>query len=131
MSLVEFATRRRVTVAMVTLTFVLFGFIALNSLKVILLPDLSYPTLTVPRVALLEDEGEPAVYVVQGKVAKRTTVQLGYTNGEIAEIRSGLKEGDQVVTAGKVAIRDGTEVQVIDAAGGAARALASAAGASR
>lgn len=46
-NLVEFSTRRRVTVAMVTLTFVLFGFIALNSLSVNLLPDLSYPTLTV------------------------------------------------------------------------------------
>jgi membrane fusion protein (multidrug efflux system) len=87
--------------------------------------------LTVPRVALLEDEGEPAVYVITGKKAKRTVVQLGYTNGEIAEIRAGLKEGDQVVTAGKVAIRDGTEVQVIDAAGAAARALASAAGTAR
>ncbi|MEO8160972.1 MAG: efflux RND transporter periplasmic adaptor subunit [Arenimonas sp.] len=84
--------------------------------------------LTVPRIALLEDEGEPAVYVVQGKKAKRVAVQLGYTNGEIAEIRSGLKEGDQVVTAGKVAIRDGTEVQVIDTAA-AALPLASAAGA--
>lgn len=47
MSLVEFSTRRRVTVAMVTFTFVLFGLIALGSLKVNLLPDLSYPTLTV------------------------------------------------------------------------------------
>lgn len=46
-NLVEFATRRRVTVAMVTITFVLFGFIALSNLKVNLLPDLSYPTLTV------------------------------------------------------------------------------------
>lgn len=45
--LVEFATRRRVTVAMVTLTFLLFGLIALNGLKVNLLPDMSYPTLTV------------------------------------------------------------------------------------
>ena len=45
--LVEFATRRRVTVAMMTLTLVLFGLIALGSLKVNLLPDLSYPTLTV------------------------------------------------------------------------------------
>jgi membrane fusion protein (multidrug efflux system) len=81
--------------------------------------------LTVPRIALLEDEGEPAVYVVEGKTARRKTVQLGYTNGEIAEIRSGLKDGDRVVTAGKVAIRDGTEVQVIDAAGGgASRGLA-------
>ena len=47
MNLVEFATRRRVTVAMVTITFVLFGLIALRDLKVNLLPDLSYPTLTV------------------------------------------------------------------------------------
>ena len=46
-SLVEFATRRRVTIAMMTLTLVLFGLIALSSLKVNLLPDLSYPTLTV------------------------------------------------------------------------------------
>ncbi len=47
MSIVEAATRRRVTVGMVTLTFVLFGFIALSGLKVNLLPDLTYPTLTV------------------------------------------------------------------------------------
>lgn len=47
MSLIELATHRRVTVAMATLTLVLFGLIALNDLKVNLLPDLSYPTLTV------------------------------------------------------------------------------------
>ena len=47
MSLVEFSIRRRVTIAMVTVTFVLFGLIALFDLKVNLLPDLSYPTLTV------------------------------------------------------------------------------------
>ncbi|MEN4951170.1 efflux RND transporter permease subunit [Stenotrophomonas sp. TWI819] len=45
--LVEFATRRRVTIAMFTVTLTLFGFIALGNLKVNLLPDLSYPTLTV------------------------------------------------------------------------------------
>jgi HAE1 family hydrophobic/amphiphilic exporter-1 len=46
-NIVEAATRRRVTVGMVTLTFVLFGLIALSGLKVNLLPDLSYPTITV------------------------------------------------------------------------------------
>ena len=45
--LIDFATRRRVTIAMMTLTLVLFGLISLSSLKVELLPDLSYPTLTV------------------------------------------------------------------------------------
>lgn len=81
--------------------------------------DQRQDALTVPRTALLEDEGEPAVYVVRDKLARRTPVQLGYTTGEFAEIRAGLKDGDRVVTAGKVAIRDGTEVQVIDTAGAA------------
>jgi membrane fusion protein, multidrug efflux system len=69
--------------------------------------------LTMPRIALLEDEGEPAVFVVRDGKAVRVPVQLGYINGELAEIRSGLKVGDQVVTAGKVAIRDGSEVNII------------------
>lgn len=45
--LVAFSTRRRVTVAMFWLTMFLFGSLALSSLKVNLLPDLSYPTLTI------------------------------------------------------------------------------------
>jgi hydrophobic/amphiphilic exporter-1 (mainly G- bacteria), HAE1 family len=45
--LVEFSTRRRVTVVMFWVTMILFGGLALMNLKVNLLPDLSYPTLTV------------------------------------------------------------------------------------
>ena len=47
MKLVEIATRRRVAISMGAVTLVLFGLIALKDLKVNLLPDLSYPTLTV------------------------------------------------------------------------------------
>ena len=47
MQIVEFATRRRVTILMVTLAVILFGFVSLTRLKLNLLPDLSYPTLTV------------------------------------------------------------------------------------
>ena len=47
MSLVTFSIRRRVTIAMATVTVLLFGFIGLSELRVNLLPDLSYPTLTV------------------------------------------------------------------------------------
>lgn len=85
--------------------------------------DQRQDALTVPRIALLEDEGEPAVYVVKDKQAHRTPVKLGYTTGEYAEIRAGLKDGDRVVTAGKVAIRDGTEVEVIDVGGAGAVAV--------
>lgn len=70
--------------------------------------------LTMPRIALLDDEGEPAVYVVRENKAVRTPVELGYVNGELAEVLSGVKEGDEVVTAGKVAIRDGSSVEIIN-----------------
>ncbi|MFC0677745.1 efflux RND transporter periplasmic adaptor subunit [Lysobacter korlensis] len=69
--------------------------------------------LVVPRVALLEDEGDPAVYVVRDGKAVRVPVQLGYSDGAWAEVRSGLRAGEQVVVAGKAALRDGTKVQLI------------------
>ena len=72
--------------------------------------------LVVPRVALLDDEGETAVFVVRDGKAVRAPIKLGYIDGGYAEVRDGLKQGDQVVTAGKVALRDGSAVQVIGGA---------------
>ncbi len=69
--------------------------------------------MVIPRNALLDDENDPAVYVVRGNKAARVAVKLGYFDGEWVEVRSGLKQGDRVVTAGKVALREGTDVQVI------------------
>jgi membrane fusion protein (multidrug efflux system) len=83
--------------------------------------------LTLPRTALLEDEGESAVYIVRDKKAVRTPVQLGYMDGELAEVRSGLRLGDQVITAGKVAVRDGTLVEIIKPVAAAAPESTSAA----
>ena len=47
MQLIDFAIRRRVTIVMCTVAIALFGLVSLSRLKVNLLPDLSYPTLTV------------------------------------------------------------------------------------
>ena len=47
MKLVEGSIRRPVTVFMVTLGVVLFGLVAASRLSVDLLPDISYPSLTV------------------------------------------------------------------------------------
>lgn len=69
--------------------------------------------LTIPRTAMLEDETDPAVYVVRAGKAVRAPIKLGYSNGEIAEVVSGLKSGDRIITAGKVSVRDGAVVTVI------------------
>nr|WP_233263038.1 efflux RND transporter periplasmic adaptor subunit [Lysobacter profundi] len=70
--------------------------------------------LVVPRAALLDDATDPAVFAIVGGKAQRVPLKLGYTDGAWAEVRSGLKEGDKVVVAGKTALRDGTVVQVLD-----------------
>ncbi|WP_242103929.1 efflux RND transporter permease subunit [Lysobacter sp. M2-1] len=89
-SLVEFSTRRRVTVAMVTLTFVMFGLIALSELKVNLLPDLSYPTLTVRTEyagaapaeieTLISEPVEEAVGVVKGLRKLKSVSRTGQSD---------------------------------------------------
>ena len=85
--------------------------------------------LTVPRNALLEDDDDPAVFVVRGDKAARVPVKLGYYDGPWVDVRDGLKPGDRVVTAGKVALREGSKVQVIgDAAAKPAVAGAKPAG---
>lgn len=71
--------------------------------------------LTIPRTALLEDAGESAVFAVRDGAAVRVPIEVGYTSGELIEIRGGLAEGESVVTAGKVTLRDGIKVEVLNA----------------
>ena len=83
MRLIEFSLRRRVTVSMVAVALVLFGVVAFGRLSVNLLPDLSYPSLTVetklPGAAPAEMESlisrpvEEVVGVVSG-VKRMTSV---------------------------------------------------------
>ena len=71
--------------------------------------------LVIPRTALLEDGNSPAVYTVKADKAARTELGLGYADGQWVEVRTGLREGDPVVVAGKAALREGSAVQVIGA----------------
>ena len=89
-NLVEFSTRRRVTVAMFTISFLLFGLIALGHLKVNLLPDLSYPTLTVRTEytgaapaeieTLISEPVEEAVGVVKGLRKLKSVSRTGQSD---------------------------------------------------
>ncbi|HWS25368.1 MAG TPA: efflux RND transporter periplasmic adaptor subunit [Xanthomonadales bacterium] len=70
--------------------------------------------LVVPRAALVGDIKDAAVFVVADEIAKRRKVTLGYADGGQVEIVDGLAEGEQVVTLGQAALRDGAKVQVIN-----------------
>ena len=47
MKIIDLSIKRRVTVAMFTLAIILFGFVSFFRLKINLLPELTYPTLTI------------------------------------------------------------------------------------
>lgn len=85
--------------------------------------------LTVPRIALIEGSGESAVFVVENGKAVRKVVQLGYVNGEYAEVLGGVDAGEQVITQGRVAVRDGAEVEILNSSGADPAASSAIAGA--
>lgn len=67
--------------------------------------------LTIPYAALLDDGGQPYVFVVSGNVAHRHDVVVGASEGDRIPIAKGLRAGDLVVTAGGTAVEDGMRVR--------------------
>jgi RND family efflux transporter MFP subunit len=77
--------------------------------------------LEVPRVALLAWDvaaKKADLFVVNGEVAKRRTVQTGVLMEDFVEITSGLTPSEQVVIRGGFNLRDGDRVTVILSNGG-------------
>ncbi len=67
--------------------------------------------LTIPYAALLDDGGQPYVYVVKGGIAHRHDVVTGPASSQRIAILEGVASGDQVVTAGGTALEDGMKVR--------------------
>jgi RND family efflux transporter MFP subunit len=67
--------------------------------------------LTVPYAALLDDGGQPYVFVVAGGFAHRHDVETGATSGDRIAIVKGVAAGDRVVTEGGTAVEDGMKVR--------------------
>lgn len=67
--------------------------------------------LTIPYGALLDDAGQPYVFVVSKGIAHRRDVETGPVSGERVVIVKGVKPSDQVVTEGGTALEDGMQVR--------------------
>src|SRR6056297_2618323 len=90
MKIIELSIRRKVTIAMFTVGVILFGMVSLSRLNVNLLPELSYPTLTVRTdfqgAAPVEVENlitkpiEEAVGVVKGVQQVRSISRAGQSD---------------------------------------------------
>lgn len=68
--------------------------------------------LMVPEQAIVSG-GQPAVFVVEDGKVKLTKVSLGTRRAGEVEISKGLNEGQQVVTAGQLKLREGAAVRPV------------------
>jgi len=87
----------------------MFGFVSIS------LP--SKNALLVNRDVLIKQEGTGIFYVfkVQNDTASRVNVITGDNFGSLVEIKSGLEDGDTVVTTGKMKIKTGSKVKIASA----------------
>ena len=69
--------------------------------------------VTIPIEALFDEGGKSYVYVVgPNGVLKKTEVTVGTLTDTRAQIKSGVKEGDEVALSGTVKLTDGMTIQV-------------------
>jgi membrane fusion protein (multidrug efflux system) len=75
--------------------------------------DIHENAMMVPEAAVESEGNQEYVYVVLDGVAHKAPVVTGNRNGKNVEIRSGLKPGLMVVTAGQLRIGEGSPVVVV------------------
>ncbi|MCL1049206.1 efflux RND transporter periplasmic adaptor subunit [Shewanella abyssi] len=79
--------------------------------------ELRYDThndvITVPYNALVNQDNEFALYVIDGTKANRRTVTLGYREADTVEVVAGIESGEQIVIRGHQNLKDQSLVEVI------------------
>jgi membrane fusion protein (multidrug efflux system) len=75
--------------------------------------DVHPASILVPRPAVITDKEEQVVFVVDGGVAERRVVEVGFTDEEHAEVTSGIETGETVVVKGQRSLKHGVPVKVL------------------
>ena len=75
--------------------------------------DTRVEALLIPKRALLEEDGQDFVFVVEGTTAHRRKITLGYRDDEDVEVRQGVSPGERVVIAGQGNLIQGAKVRIV------------------
>ena len=66
--------------------------------------------LAIPRRAVNFTEDGPVAFVAEADTARRVKIETGIIDGNVIEVRSGVKPGDAVVVVGQEGLKDGTPI---------------------
>ena len=66
--------------------------------------------VSVPATAIVHDGDRDAVWVLQGKLARRRTVTVGTQGEDVVAVTAGLEVGERVVVRGTDQVREGQEL---------------------
>jgi len=69
--------------------------------------------LMIPKNAVMSEDGNSSVYVINDGMAYRKEIQTGYVNGSNIEVVDGLNDGETVVTIGQSSLQDSALVQIV------------------
>ena len=70
------------------------------------------PRLTIPRIAIRNDQGQEIVFVVVGDHVERRAIRQSPSQGDTASVVAGLAAGDRVVIEGPPDLADGRKVEI-------------------
>ncbi len=73
--------------------------------------------LVVPTSSLRDNDGDgrfESVFMVEGEIAKLRPISLGYLTTDYAEVKEGIKEGEQVISEARSVLKDGAKVSLIE-----------------
>lgn len=87
--------------------------------EVRIVTEMREQAILVPRVAVVTEKGETAIYVVrEGEEprAERRLVSVGFTEDDLAQIIEGLAPGERVVVKGQRSLQDGQLLKIIEEA---------------
>jgi hypothetical protein len=76
--------------------------------------DTKQNVVLLPRKALLAIDDSINVFVVKNGIASKKAVTVGYQEGEVVEILSGLSGTEKVVITGHQNLRDQAPVEIVN-----------------
>ena len=75
--------------------------------------DTRQNALTIPKNAVMSEDGMNSVYVIKNNLAYKKDIRTGYANGNNIEVIEGLAPSDTVVTIGQSSLQDSAMVDIV------------------